>query len=436
MASKKSVSALSIIKQFPFDEIQEIAKATKVDYKAKKLDGISLMVDGIYAMLCSSQVSQRIISLENGLPLLADIAPLKGYDCSGVSHSSISERLGKIKISFFEQSYQQLANTYKCLVPLDYMDEMSVTRIDSSMVAETANKLMRGFTTGINKDVPTDRRQLKYTMAYNGLSVTAARVFTKQTYSADNAPISKVVHESLRKRKDMSDFYVFDRGLKDVEDFKSIASHTSKENVYFVGRLAKSRKTECLEDLFDKDTIKSDQELEITDDYTSYLRAKGGSRWDMKEVFRIVKVHFIKPRPRNPKGTRRHARHYDDEMILITNNMEAEAMDIVNKYRKRWDIEVFFKFLKQDLSFSHFISTNINGIKVMLYLTLVTALLIKIYAINNKKGLRESKLAIINEMIKYQYRQICDLKKENKKKDRELEKLKEKLLALQNSSDH
>lgn len=434
--STSHLSALSIIKHFPFDEIEGIAQETNVDYKAKKLKGITLMVDCICAMLSSSQVSQRIISMENGVPLLGEIPCLQGYDCSGVSHSSISERLDKIKISFFERSYDLMVAKYRALVPDDYLDEMSVTRVDSTLVAETANKLVKGFSTGIKKKVDADRRQLKYTMAYNGLGVTAARVFTKPTYSADNVPISKVAHESLRKRKDMSDFYVFDRALKDVEDFKTISEHSKKEDVCFVGRLMKNRSTEAIKDLLDRDTIKTDNEVEITADYTSYLRAKGSNKWDTKQVFRIIKVRFIKPRPRNPGGERRHKRHYDEEMILITNNMEAEAMDIVTAYRRRWDIEVFFKFLKQDLNFSHFISTNVHGIKVMLYLTLIVALLIKIYALNNKMGMRESKMAILKELIKYKDGQIKTLQKENQRINTELRRLKSKLMEIQKSSDH
>lgn len=48
-------------------------------------------------------------------------------------------------------------------------------------------------------------------------------------------------------------------------------------------------------------------------------------------------------------------------------------------YKKRWDIEVYFKFLKQNLNFSHFLSTNENGIKVILYMTIIISMLVMIY---------------------------------------------------------
>ena len=42
----------------------------------------------------------------------------------------------------------------------------------------------------------------------------------------------------------------------------------------------------------------------------------------------------------------------------------------------RWDIELFFKFIKQHLSFDHLISRNENGIRIMLHMSLIAALLL------------------------------------------------------------
>jgi hypothetical protein len=45
-------------------------------------------------------------------------------------------------------------------------------------------------------------------------------------------------------------------------------------------------------------------------------------------------------------------------------------------YRQRWAIEVFFKFLKQNLNYSHLTSRCENGIKVMIYMSLIAALML------------------------------------------------------------
>ena len=57
-------------------------------------------------------------------------------------------------------------------------------------------------------------------------------------------------------------------------------------------------------------------------------------------------------------------------------------------YRRRWDIEVFFRFLKQELNFSHFLSLNDNGLQVVLYMTMITAMLVMIYKKENETGFK------------------------------------------------
>lgn len=412
---KKQPSALALIKDLPYEELNSLAEETKADYKAKKIKCMNLIVDAIFAMLCSSQVSQRILSMENGVPLPEAVQGSANINFLPVAHSSLSEKLDKVNIEFFERAYDMICRKYQRFVPEDYLDEMSITRVDSTMVAETANKLKMGFLTGVNDRFSGDRKQLKYTMAYNGVSVTAARVFVNKAYSADNAPISKVVHESLRKRKDMSEYYEFDRGLTKVDDLNAISDHTKKNDAHFVGRLQRNRLTNNLEDLSGLDTITSDDELELVEDYKGYLRKSKSSKWDETHEYRFIRVRFKKPRPSNPSSAKSHNRRYDEDMLLITNDFETEAIKIAEFYRKRWDIEVFFKFLKQDLSFSHFISTSVHGIIVMLYLTLIVALLVKIYSITHNIGPRLARLAILNELTAYHMKRIRMLEKEVKR---------------------
>lgn len=63
-------------------------------------------------------------------------------------------------------------------------------------------------------------------------------------------------------------------------------------------------------------------------------------------------------------------------------NLPPEVIGAI--YRCRWDIEVLFRFLKQELSLSHIISRDINAIKIMIYMTLITAMLILIYKKQNQ----------------------------------------------------
>ena len=50
--------------------------------------------------------------------------------------------------------------------------------------------------------------------------------------------------------------------------------------------------------------------------------------------------------------------------------------ELMEMYRRRWDIEILFKFLKQYLNYSHLTSRCQNGIEVMIYMSLIAALLL------------------------------------------------------------
>ena len=77
--------------------------------------------------------------------------------------------------------------------------------------------------------------------------------------------------------------------------------------------------------------------------------------------------------------------------IQLTNEFDLSAKDIAQGYRRRWDIEVFFRFLKQELNVSHLVSLNKNGLQIMLYMTLITSMLVLIYKKANKQGYKTSK---------------------------------------------
>jgi IS4 transposase len=55
---------------------------------------------------------------------------------------------------------------------------------------------------------------------------------------------------------------------------------------------------------------------------------------------------------------------------------EFSVEELLELYRRRWDIEILFKFLKQHLSYSHLTNRSQNGIEVMIYMSLIAALIL------------------------------------------------------------
>jgi IS4 transposase len=80
-------------------------------------------------------------------------------------------------------------------------------------------------------------------------------------------------------------------------------------------------------------------------------------------------------------------------MIFLTTQQVAEV------YKSRWDIEVLFKFLKQEMNLKHFVCNDTNAIQVMIYCTLIVAMLLLVYKkLNNIRSYKIAKIRFFNEL--------------------------------------
>ena len=65
------------------------------------------------------------------------------------------------------------------------------------------------------------------------------------------------------------------------------------------------------------------------------------------------------------------------EMVFLSNNLEWSAESIVELYRCRWEIEVFFKQIKQTLQLADFLGTSANAVRWQVWTALLTYLLLR-----------------------------------------------------------
>lgn len=70
----------------------------------------------------------------------------------------------------------------------------------------------------------------------------------------------------------------------------------------------------------------------------------------------------------------------DDNKVIhiITNNLDWTARTIADLYKKRWDIELFFKAMKQNLQIKTFLGTSENAVKSQIYVALISYLLLEL----------------------------------------------------------
>ena len=127
-------------------------------------------------------------------------------------------------------------------------------------------------------------------------------------------------------------------------------------------------------------------------------KTKTKTKEKTKRTFRVIKAQFKEPRDTTRPANKGRVKRVENNIYFITNDFGLTPQEVAEAYRRRWDIEVFFRFLKQELNFSHFLSVSENGIKIILYMTLITAMLIMIYKRENGMGYDMAKFCFRTEM--------------------------------------
>ena len=63
---------------------------------------------------------------------------------------------------------------------------------------------------------------------------------------------------------------------------------------------------------------------------------------------------------------------------ILSNDLDASADEIADLYRRRWAIELFFRWVKQTLQITHFVGTNENAVRIQIAVALIAFLLLRL----------------------------------------------------------
>lgn len=104
----------------------------------------------------------------------------------------------------------------------------------------------------------------------------------------------------------------------------------------------------------------------------------------------IITLTGVKAKECGMEGLSLRLIHVYDEVNnkvieIFTNQLTWEAATIAALYKKRWDIELFFKGLKQNLQVKTFVGTNENAVKSQIYVALIQYLLLELLRRNTCK---------------------------------------------------
>ena len=71
-----------------------------------------------------------------------------------------------------------------------------------------------------------------------------------------------------------------------------------------------------------------------------------------------------------------HDSETDNDVEFITNNFEISTLEVANLYRHRWDIEVFFKWIKQNIVVKSLWGYSENAVRTHLWVDIIAYLII------------------------------------------------------------
>jgi Transposase DDE domain/Domain of unknown function (DUF4372) len=93
-------------------------------------------------------------------------------------------------------------------------------------------------------------------------------------------------------------------------------------------------------------------------------------------------------------------------MVLLTNLLHLSARTIADIYKQRWQIELFFKALKQHLRIKTFVGTSANAVHIQIWTALITILLLKYLQFKSKCAWALSHLVALLRWNLFTYRDL------------------------------
>jgi transposase len=243
---------------------------------------------------------------------------------------------------------------YQKILPKDLKEK--VVRFDSTILTLSSKLLKDGFPARQINPEKAVKNQIKFAIGFNQIPSTM-KLFSKSN-ETDEIALRQVV---LAHKYEPDSIAVFDRGLASRATLREI----DQSGIDFVTRLSDKANYRIVES--NGSVIgQTTGNLTLTEDIIVQLRSKR-TNW-LPHPFRLVVAE-------NEEGKK---------LFFLTNRRDLSAIEICEIYKKRWDIEIFFKFIKQELHAKHFLSRSLNGIQVTFYMILILSLLMMAFKYLNK----------------------------------------------------
>lgn len=173
---------------------------------------------------------------------------------------------------------------------------------------------------------------------------------------------------------------VDDRGYNDYELF----GHWTSQGIYFVTRM----KANAVYQVVKQNPINLGNDI-LKDEI---IELSGPGAYE-KCPYRLRRIEFYNAEKQ-------------EVLVFLTNHLKLSAMTIVAIYKDRWQIEIFFKYLKQNLKIKTFVGTSANAVKIQIWTALIAMLILRFLQLQSRYDWSLSNLVALLRMNLFTHRDL------------------------------
>lgn len=365
MKNRKKIKVEELIWYISEEEISGIEEELKINYQVKKITWKVMFKLLLMWMLEPWNNSLRALEWIYNSP---EFSKLGGTWKHKTKHTTLSDRLINLDYKFFERIFDWLRKKFEFALEEKIWDAKFMLRKFDSTVVWMSEKLLKFWMKGWGKN----GNYIKFTVWLWWKIPVKVNIYDENKASSEDVALWWTLMEEIYEKDAI---LIFDRWVQKRAIYQDLINKWS----YFITRLKNKAKYTIIKER--KVVEKHIWELDITKDLIVKLHSR---KWKiMDDSLRLI-----------------IGKKWDEKILFITNLWDEHSISTITEiYKRRWDIEVFFRFIKQEFWFSHFLSRNKNWILSILYMTLIVSILVIIYkSINKIKWYREAKRIFLAEM--------------------------------------
>jgi IS4 transposase len=338
-------------------EVRKIFKKHKCNRYAKKLKAHQLIVLLILAQQNQCTGTRTVqTSFEFNRKLR------RYLKLDSISHTQVFRRLQSFPIAAIEEVFNVVVKR----LGSKYRQKISKSLHGLNLIdASTITKSLKGM------------EWAKFRKSKAGIKLHLSLMYHDEIAYPNNVFVSKAKEHDVAYLKDLvvvskDTINVFDRGYVDYQAFDQF----SDVGVLFVTRLRENAATWVIQ------RYEVDEKSKVV--YHDLVTVGCGAK-KTKNAFRYIQL-------RDDDGNQVH---------FITNVMDKTPEEIGDIYKLRWQIELFFKWIKQNLKIKHFYATSEQAVTVQIFIALIAYCLFHLISakVDPRVSLRKIKSAALSALF-------------------------------------